>query len=395
MVVTDQSIIANTEVFEDIKKLGAFDVSACMNCGMCTVSCPLSVSGNEFPRRLIRYAVLGLEDKLLSQPEPWLCYYCSDCSTECPSEADPGAFMAAVRRHSIIQYSVGKIGKMFYSAKTAIGSYLVLTLFAIFGLWLVSKDNVLNLTQFESYSFFGHIIHEIGIIFAALIAIIALTHMWNIWSHLKINSKAPPDLTFPQKVPMIIKSFVKVGFTEGLVEKRLYDCEHKDRYLAHMSLFWGYVLMGLATSVIFIADMIIFYSLLGPESAVIVDRNLIKLIGKILGVIGGLFLIYGSSFYMYKRLTKADDYSKNSHFTDWVFLLLSFLLGVTGFAMDIIIFFIPDLLFYAYVLYAIHLILVFLLILTAAFTKFVHMEYRLLAIWFTEYQKLVVTKVQN
>ena len=93
------------QLFTEIKKLGAFDVTACMNCGVCTASCPLSVSGNEFPRKLIRYAILGLKDKVLSRPEPWLCYYCGDCSQTCPSQADPGRFMMAVRRYAIIEYS--------------------------------------------------------------------------------------------------------------------------------------------------------------------------------------------------------------------------------------------------------------------------------------------------
>ena len=69
-----KALVVNPDNFSTIKKLGAFDVTACFSCGQCTVSCPLSVSGNEFPRKLIRYAILGLDDKLLSQPEPWLCY---------------------------------------------------------------------------------------------------------------------------------------------------------------------------------------------------------------------------------------------------------------------------------------------------------------------------------
>ncbi|RLG40992.1 MAG: 4Fe-4S ferredoxin, partial [Thermoproteota archaeon] len=60
---------------ERVKKLGAFDITACYNCGNCTAICPLSSEGHEFPRKLIRYSILGMENKVISAPELWLCYY--------------------------------------------------------------------------------------------------------------------------------------------------------------------------------------------------------------------------------------------------------------------------------------------------------------------------------
>ncbi|GAF99748.1 unnamed protein product, partial [marine sediment metagenome] len=49
-----KALTVKPNVFKTIKKFGAFDVSACFSCGQCTVTCPLSVSGNEFPRKMIR-----------------------------------------------------------------------------------------------------------------------------------------------------------------------------------------------------------------------------------------------------------------------------------------------------------------------------------------------------
>ena len=71
-----------------------------------------------------------------------------------------------------------------------------------------------------------------------------------------------------------------------------------------MAIFWGFVLMGVATTVIFIVDFLIFYNLLGPNTGVILDRQLWKLIGKILGVFGGILLIFGTGYHIYKRLVK-------------------------------------------------------------------------------------------
>jgi heterodisulfide reductase subunit C len=76
---------------EEIRKFGAFDITACFNCGNCTAVCPLFAKDAAFPRRLIRYAHLGLEEKLLDKKEVWLCYYCGKCSETCPPRQNPAS----------------------------------------------------------------------------------------------------------------------------------------------------------------------------------------------------------------------------------------------------------------------------------------------------------------
>ena len=88
----------NDNVLAEIKKLGAFDLEACYSCGTCSAVCPLSKEAVSFPRRLLRYAQLGLEKRILAAPEPWLCYYCGECSETCPRQAEPAALMMALRR---------------------------------------------------------------------------------------------------------------------------------------------------------------------------------------------------------------------------------------------------------------------------------------------------------
>ena len=385
-----KALTVNPDVLKDIKKFGAIDVSACYSCGQCTVTCPLSVSGNEFPRKIIRYAVLGLEDKILSAPEPWLCYYCGECSTTCPSQADPGGFMMALRRHAIVKYSVGKVANLFYKPRTAILSYLILALFGIFALWFFAKDSIINLSEFDSYSFIHEeAIHIIGTLLALIIFAIAGLNAFNMLRALNKGSQTPIDLPMSKKISAILISLFKTGFFEGIFEKRYADCDSKIRYFVHMAIFWGFLLMGIATSVVFAVDFIIFYDILGSNTTTILDRELWKFFGKLLGVLGGILLIFGTGYYIYKRIVKNDEFSKTSHFSDWIFLLLAFFLGLGGFMMDIIIFFVPSLMSAAYLLYATHIILAFILVITAAFTKFAHMEYRLLSVWYNEYQNIV------
>ncbi len=88
----------NATLAEELAHFGGDTLTKCFNCGNCSAVCGLSKNQTVFPRKIIRYLQLGLEEKLLESPEPWLCYYCGTCSDTCPREAQPGELMMATRR---------------------------------------------------------------------------------------------------------------------------------------------------------------------------------------------------------------------------------------------------------------------------------------------------------
>ena len=90
-------------------------MSACFSCGNCTAICPLADNDATFPRRIIRYAQVGMTEELLSSKELWTCYHCGMCSDSCPTEADPGEFMAAARRYVTASYDKTRIAKVLYT----------------------------------------------------------------------------------------------------------------------------------------------------------------------------------------------------------------------------------------------------------------------------------------
>jgi heterodisulfide reductase subunit D len=64
-------------------------VDYCMECGVCTGSCPVSRVNPAFsPRQIIKQAIMDCDDALLSRHELWSCLTCARCSTRCPVQID-------------------------------------------------------------------------------------------------------------------------------------------------------------------------------------------------------------------------------------------------------------------------------------------------------------------
>lgn len=350
------------EFIDKVKNLGAFDINVCYSCGNCTAICPLCNEKYSFPRKMIRYSLLGLTEKITTSPEIWLCYHCGQCSDTCPREADPGELMMALRRWVIRRYSLGRIADLFYNRISAVITWLLLTIAATLGI-IYFHNSEPNLEKVEPLSFISlDFLHDAGIIMGIFVAFFALAQILIMARSIRSGKKR-------ESLVVWMKSFVNILFNEVFIQKKFRECEEKYRYLAHLALFWGFSGLFLATCIVFGVDFFGF-----PES--------LKILAKVLGIISGVVFLYGTSYYIFNRVVSKDSYSKYSHHSDWVFLILLFLGGVTGFVLDIFEW--VNLPWPAYITFAIHLVIVFDLLIAAPFTKFAHAMYRPLAIWLAE-----------
>ena len=75
---------------------GGEAIRSCIQCGMCTGSCPTANKWDYSPRRVIAMVRAGLRDELLSSNSMWFCASCYTCTVRCPRDIKPADIMHAL-----------------------------------------------------------------------------------------------------------------------------------------------------------------------------------------------------------------------------------------------------------------------------------------------------------
>ena len=76
----------DTEFVDEIVRAGAERIRTCIQCGTCSSVCPSGRHTAFRTRELMRKALLGLKDEVLSSPDLWLCSTCFTCLERCPRQ---------------------------------------------------------------------------------------------------------------------------------------------------------------------------------------------------------------------------------------------------------------------------------------------------------------------
>ncbi|MEA3496565.1 MAG: 4Fe-4S dicluster domain-containing protein [Bacteroidota bacterium] len=344
----------NPEFTKEIKKYGGFDLNACYNCGNCTAVCSLSTEDDSFPREMVRFSVLGLEDEMKASLKPWSCYYCGECSEACPREANPGELMMSLRRWLSSKYDwTGLAGILYKSLPVSIIAFVILAIaVVVFGAY----ENF----DPEKVMHFGHTFEIISI--AAVFSIILMPNIIRMWWFTILKPKT--------KVPII--AYIK-GIWELVVhmftQKRALGCDDNQfRWFEHFILVLGYLALLFTTVVL---------DWFGTENMFII----------ILGYVESAVIFIVTIDFMSSRIKQKKEISKFSQPADWFFVIWLFLMGFTAFIVRILID--TDLIENSIWVYFIHLtVLVQWALIIVPFGKWTHFLYRSFAMYFQNLKEL-------
>lgn len=369
------AIRANPHLIDELELYGAQDVVKCYHCGNCSATCPFSGDTHIFPRKSMRYLQLGLESRLRGTLEPWLCYYCGECSDECPREAEPGETMMSMRRWLTSRYDFTGISALFYRSWRA-ELLAIVAVAALTGLGFVLHGLARgNLGVYDGEGAFmpSHVVHAFDWAMASLLVVllgINCARMW--WFTMGSDRDVRPTpwhyLSQAFQIPL-----------HFLTQKRYRQCDRKRPWAIHLALMLSYLTM-LVLIMFFLPRM-----QQGPG---------INWIAHGFGYAAALGLVVTTVYALRGRLRRTETHYQHSHETDWIFLVLLLAVSVTGIAQHLLHRLgAPTA---ANVVYVAHMMgVVPMLVLEVPFSKWSHMAYRPLAMYFSAVREKALAAAQD
>lgn len=376
--------LVDTDLLADLQRFGAGDVSACYSCGTCTATCPLVDDDATFPRRLIRYAEVGLRDELLGSKELWTCYHCGLCSDACPTQADPAGFMAAARRYAVARYDRTRLADTLYT-RPAMANGIVAALVLLFGAFMYGARGPQEAGRLALFTFVPYeLIHWTGVGVMVLVLAAALSGLVTMirsvavldgtdLSSLVVDRQSRATSVQALWDALAVESLGQRRFREDCHDQAPPEPLYRRRWLVHALTIWGFLGLLTATVVDYGLDLM-GVKPTGTSVALWYPTRL-------LGTAAGLSLVYGVTMFAVDRIRGISPASRNSTASDWLLLGLLWVTGLTGFLLEIALY-VPGGPGWGYWVFLVHVAVAMVLLLLLPFTKLAHVVYRPVALFF-------------
>jgi quinone-modifying oxidoreductase subunit QmoC len=331
------------------------------------------------------WAQWGLKDRLLADPDIWLCYQCNDCSTHCPRGARPGDVMAALRRETVLEHAVphflGKwVNQPRYLPLVLLIPTVLLGLAVLIGATAggasnVSKDAIV----FPYWSWLPHwLLISFFAFFSVLTVVVMAAGVGRFWKALKAadseRGSAPPAKSLGSSIASALKTvFTHNDFNTCTTERA--------RFLSHTAVFYGFLALTV------VAMWVVFISLTARFNPLVPDGFVYPFNffspWRVLANLGGLALVGGCAWMIWDRVRKGGSQIGPGTYFDWAFLGTLLAVGVTGLICEALHY--ARLEPHRYAAYFVHLVLVFALLMYLPYSKFAHLVYRTTAMVYAEY----------
>jgi quinone-modifying oxidoreductase subunit QmoC len=404
-------ITPDREFIHRVLDEGGGDLKKCFQCATCSVVCDLSTGRRPFPRKEMIWAQWGLKDRLVADCDVWLCHQCNDCTVRCPRGAKPADVLGALRQESIRHHAlpsflvkwsntVGYLPLMLLIAAVLIGAALLVQgplndlvgyeghhaapAVATIGNGVYQvNDAPAPAPAFHLYAeFFNH--WWLIVFFSTLTTLSfvgACVGAFRFWKGMRAADEAAGGFhPVVGLVPAAVRAVRSI-----FLHDRFGKCtSQKPRRLTHLAAFYGFMALFVVT-IWAVVDIYVMPAL-GVRSlypfALTHPMKILANVGFVLLLIGCVKALVD------RRAARAADGPTSTQF-DLLFIWLLLLVTLTGFITQVFRFAVGNndqsgLISTAYVLYFIHLVLVFQLLVYLPYSKFAHLFYRTVAMVFAE-----------
>jgi len=353
----------------------------CMQCGTCAATCSLSPESAAFPRKEVIWAAWGWKERLVHDPDVWLCYQCNDCSTRCPRSAHPGDLLAAVRQESIIHFARPRFLARWVNDIRYVPLLLAIPALLL-GLALKLRDPIAGVLGLSGsgddrivYAYSSHFPHWLlngfFLTCAALVLLGAALSARRFWRSMKTSLEsagAKPVRGVWSSLGAALKNVVRHDNFAVCSTAHI-------RNVSHPCFFFGFFALTAVTLWVITSGINPLIS--GP----FVYPFAFWSPWKILANLGGLAVVAGCILTIRERLF-GTAYNTAGNYYDWSFLITLILVALTGFLCEVWHYFRMEP--HRHVAYFAHLVFVFALIVYAPYAKFAHVVYRTTALVLAE-----------
>lgn len=255
----------------------------------------------------------------MASTEPWLCYYCGECSDTCPQQVHPGEIMMTMRRWLTARYDRSGQATRVYTSQRAVWTTILkaaaipLALLAAFHIATGFRNIATDRVAVNSFAPVTWVWIAVLIHFAML--------GWRVFANayqMARNILGTRARGFQLRASHFLKE-LRAFTLHFLTQKRWRDCgkEHYRDWATHALLVSGYlIILTLVVGLLgwFQTDRI--YPLYHPQ--------------RWLGYYATAALIYGSVVMLLARTRKRDARSTFSQHTDWLFPAFILVGAITG-----------------------------------------------------------------
>jgi quinone-modifying oxidoreductase subunit QmoC len=369
-----------------LRSQGGDSLKKCFQCGTCSVTCALAPDERPFPRKEMAWAVWGMKDRLLADPDVWLCHQCHDCSARCPRGARPGDVLAAIRQEGVARYAVpGFLGR--WVSRPSCAPMLLAIPVALLTLAILLRDLILfslgegatfasNLDKsriiFSYSSMLPHwLLNSFFGLFSVLMILAMVAGVRRFWRAMEAadaqNGVPPSNKPIRRSIIAVLKSV--------LVHDKFTQCtEARTRYVSHLAVVFGFLALSLVAVWVVTAKinplipngMVYPFSLLDPW--------------KIMANAAGAAVLGGCLLMAWERIKDPDH---SGAYADWALIGTILIVVLTGFAAEA--FHIIRLEPHRHAVYFVHLVFVFTLLIYLPYSKFAHVVYRTVAMVYAEH----------